>query len=307
MSAEAPISHEAVIVREPEDQVVPEREKLDLVQTMVIAGPSNAGKTELIRILQERYGWPVFDGSNSGFQRRGEKTTLGPLKKSREKHEEFDAKQALNFRKLKPEDMHTLHQTRLGGIILAEEKDRRGKEIREIRLENQWRAQKNKNPRTVPGQIPAISVLLWAKKDVRINRAYESKYREWEVDAEQATAEGKPLPPKPAKADIVSQMDRKEASDVMIWSRIHRRYVKRGGNPFSRTLARENGGPVYDRWIDTTNLNPEQVADEFVKIGLATSAVRFHVTDRFDQENKNIPTDESIEGRDPKTSLHPSF
>jgi hypothetical protein len=285
-----------------EQPVTAERDKLDLVKTIIISGPASSGKDSLERILRERYGWPVFESEDYNFERRGENKDQGPLEKDPSQHEDFDAKQARLFRNLKPEGVQKIHQTRLGGIILAQERDNRGREIGKKIRKNEWRAQNGKPPLPIPPQIPAISVLLWARKDVRIERAFQSQVNQWTVDAQQALAQGKAIPPKPEKGKIQADMEEKEATDVLIWAPIHK-YVKAGENPFSRYLTRENGGPVYDRWIDTSDLTPEEVADKFVAIALGTGAARFHLKDgRTPDQEKEL-----ILGRETDVSQPPSL
>lgn len=234
----------------------PERPKLKLVRTAVISGPSYAGKDALVDILRARHGWPVFDGSEVKFERRGT-NSITSIQRKRRDHIGFDRYQAKRFADLKPGDEMWLHQTRLGGIILAAERDRRSEKL----VAQSWQMQTEDNPEPL-GPIPARSILLWATKEVRENRAVNHANT-------LADKEGKP---RPTRAQVIADLERKQKSEVDSWAP-HYRTINIRPNPFSRHLRRKMGAPVYDRFINTSELTIEQVADEVEKVLKSLGAV----------------------------------
>ena len=58
----------------------PERPRLKLKMSIALTGPESAGKGEVLRILEERHGWKVFDGSEIGFERKGTGPERGYIK-----------------------------------------------------------------------------------------------------------------------------------------------------------------------------------------------------------------------------------
>src|SRR3989344_6624542 len=97
----------------------PERPRRKLVKTIVISGPSYSGKDTLAAVLGEKYGVKVEDGKEQFERRIGVET--GHMKRNPQLHRRFDLFQASVFQKLTHE-MAGIWQTRLGGIILAEER-----------------------------------------------------------------------------------------------------------------------------------------------------------------------------------------
>lgn len=291
--------NETVVSGTIDAPIAPEYEGLDLVKTIIIAGPSHSGKDRLMHILHEKYGWPLYDGTEDGFVRRGESDEIGYKERDADSHKSFDEHQAEIFSGLdKPEAVMKIHQTRLGGIILAEERDKRAAQIEAITTRNLWLVQQGKNPLPVPQEIPAVSVLLWARKDVRETRAYRSAKRLWKEQVQKAMLEGGLAPTRPTRPEILARMNEKEARNVADWEPLHK-YVEVGKNPFSRTLSRENGGPVYDRFIDTSEMTPEEVAEELVKVAFSTDAARFRL------KNDESPFGNAQSVKDPSVGIRP--
>lgn len=248
--------------REIDQTVNPERLGLKLVKVLVISGPSYSGKDMLADELSRRHGWPVEDGKGRFERRTGIET--GHMRRSLDIHRRFDGFQAKFFRTATPSDA-VIWQTRLGGIILAEERDRRARKIRE----NLWAKQRGED-RPELGMIPAVSVLLWARKDVRTERAYKDALLRWEQETAYLP-EGAEKPAKPTKAEFEIRIDKRAEGDIENWAPLHPKYVRRGEDPFSRKLKRQHGGPVYDVFIDTSDMTLEEVTDavelEIVKFG----------------------------------------
>lgn len=258
-------------------EATPERENPILRKIIVISGPSYSGKDILAEKLHERYNWPVEDGKGRFQRRTGIET--GHMQRDIELHKKFDRFQARFFRKAKSQNA-VVWQTRLGGIILAEERDRRARAI----LEFQKARQRGKTVRE-PGMIPAVSVLLWARKEVRVDRAYAVAMKEWERVTSGMT-EGSELLIKPTKAEIEQRIDQRAKGDVGDWIPLHPDFVQEGKDPFDRRLTRQNGGLVYDYIIDTSDRNPDEVADELLRIAEDDGAIEYPVQEEtiFDSE-----------------------
>jgi len=245
-------------------EITPETENFILRKILVISGPSYTGKDIVAEILHDKHGWPIEDGREMFERRTGVET--GHMRRDPSLHRRFDGLQAKFFRRATP-DHACIWQTRLGGIILAEERDRRAKDIQKVQWANQRGADIPKL-----GVIPAVSVLLWARKDVRVERAYQVALRKWELDITDQP-EGSELPIKPTKTDIESRLDARAKGDVLDWMPLHPKYLKHKRDPFDRKLSRENGGPVYDIFIDTSDLTPEQVAEAIVRESMSLGAI----------------------------------
>lgn len=234
----------------------PERPRLKLIKVITISGPSFSGKDNVVDILKKRHGWEDYDGEEDGFQRRG--TNSGePIDRARQEHIDFDKKQAQRFADLRPGDEMWIHQTRLGGIILAAEIDRRNEELGK----QEWDSQFGNLPTDRIDQIPAVSILLWTSKRVRLKRAVNHA-------RDLAKAKSEPIP---KKEQVVHEMRLKELDDTKSW---RKRYgtISIGDNPYSRRLQRKNGRPVYKRSIITDNLTLEQVADRVEEMALQLGA-----------------------------------
>jgi hypothetical protein len=254
----------------------PERPRLRLLKTVALPGPSNSGKDALARLLHERHGWPVYDGTSSGFKRRKNNPDQGHIKRSKDAHKEFDKKQGRAFDKLSADDTHQLHQTRLSGIILAERRDERSREIGRAIRKNEWLRQQGRPPHPLPSEIPAMSVLLWARKEVRIERAFEQALAKWQEQQARIAAgevvEKHKVLPKPTKSAIEDHIEFRDRQDVLDWAPLHPKYIKPGDNPFNRMLKRPNGGPVYDAFLDNSELTLEETADAFEDILISFGA-----------------------------------
>jgi cytidylate kinase len=247
-----------------DSEITPERESLNLVKILVISGRSHTGKDITAEILHDNYGWPVEDGKSIFERRTGVET--GHILRDPLIHKRFDRFQAKFFRTATPADA-TIWQTRLGGIILAEERDRRAKEIQKVQWAKQLGAEVH-----VPGLIPAVSVLIWARKEVRIDRAYGYAIKNWEEQMANPI-EGSELPEKPTKSEIESKLDQRSRGDILDWMSLHPKYLRNGRDPFDRKLSRENGGPVYDIFIDTSDKTPEEVVAYLVNEAKKLGAV----------------------------------
>lgn len=256
---------------------IPEKPKIRLLKTVAIAGASNTGKDDVVGILKSRHGLPVFDGSSSKFQRRGKSSAQDHIKRARKEHRRFDYEQGVNFDNLSEDSEQKLHQTRLGGIILAERKDKRSRLIGKTIRRNEWLAQQRKPLEAIPQEIPAISIVLFARKEVRVQRAYNHRMAEYEdqqrrILSGEKIADDEPILQKPTLDSIASDIDDRERKDVLDWAPGHRDYIREGEDPFRRTLKRPNGGPVYDFFIDTSDLTQEEVADRIEEIMLSSGA-----------------------------------
>jgi hypothetical protein len=275
MSAERTI-HSSEVTGQIDKLPSPERPRLRLIKTVALPGPSNSGKDALARILHERHGWPVYDGTSTGFKRRKNSPDQGPIKRSHDAHKEFDKKQGRAFDKLSVNDIHQLHQTRLSGIILAERRDERSREIGRAIRRNEWLRQQGRNPIPLPADIPAISVLLWARKEVRVERAFEQALAKWQEQQARIAAgevvEKHKVLPKPTKSAIEDHIEFRDRQDVLDWAPLHPKYIKPGDNPFNRMLKRPNGGPVYDAFLDNSELTLEETADAFEDILISFGA-----------------------------------
>ncbi len=277
-----------------EQSTNPERLKLRLVKLLVISGPSHAGKDAATDELKRRHDWPVEDGKG----RFGRKTGLetGHMQRSPETHRRFDGFQAKTFRTATPDDA-MIWQTRLGGIILAKERDRRAKKIKE----NLWAIQRGENrPDIEP--IPAVSVLLWARKEVRIERAFNAAILAWEEEVAKLPEWGE-IPARPTKTDIKTRLEEREEGDIRDWAPLHKDYIELGKDPFSRTLQRKNGVPVYDVFIDTSDMSIVEVADaierEVGKFGAYQSS--FEIQGTTQSQSYSISSGEPMS---PRNGVH---
>lgn len=267
-----------------EHAVVPERPRYELVWAIALAGPAGTGKDALAAELKRRHGWEVEDGSSYGFERRGTSSHQGYINRQSRDHLRFDTEQAKYFRELAPNSPKKILQTRLSHIILAEERDRRAKDI----IENQRLRQTRED---VPelGPIPAISVALEARRATRIDRAFKAAHEAWEdqqarLAAGQSLREGEKLIRRePTQHSVMQAMDHKERTTTdKNWAPIHPQYIRVGGNPFSHALKRPNGGRVIDLVIETDkkvgnkieNRTIEEIADEFEARLLKRGAIR---------------------------------
>jgi hypothetical protein len=269
----------------------PERPRLRLLKVAVISGPSFSGKDSVMKILAERHGWHIYDGTEDGFSRRGDEAGT-PIERPIEAHVSFDETQAEKFAKLRPGDEKWVHQTRLGGIILASEVDKRNEALGK----QNWDMQQGEMPENPIEPIPAVSILLWTSKRVRLSRAVRHA-------RELAKKEGKPIP---KRESVIDEIRKKEADDTRSW---RKRFgsIKFDNNPFSRRLARKNGQPVYNRFVITDNLTVEQVADRIenflIQLGAADIIIPgsdddqsgVGTTDQMDKVERVIFDDESIE------------
>lgn len=243
----------------------PERLRRKLVKTIVISGPSYSGKDTLAAALSERYGARIEDGKEQFERRTGVET--GHMKKNPQLHRRFDLFQASVFQKLTSE-MARIWQTRLGGVILAEERDRRLRERRRRLVEIAWDMQQGKTPKSPLNDIPAVSVLVIADIETRITRASQAAI-------EDAKTTGKPVP---TRDEIAARMNNRASGDIQDWAPLHPRYIKPGRDPFDRKLKRKNGAPVYDVVIDTSNMTVEEevlfLEQELEKFGAFESVIR---------------------------------
>jgi len=232
----------------------PER-RLKLTKIAIISGPSNSGKDAVVKLLAERHGWRIYDGTEDGFERRGTGAG-GTIQREREKHLSFDARQAQMFAEAKPGDEMWIHQTRLGGIIKAAQVDIRNRDLGK----QNWKMQGIDVEDPIQ-PIPAESILLWATKRVRQSRA---------VKQEQSLSEENRLPI-PSRDSIIAELTRKEKNEVKGWAPRYKN-IRIRPNPFSRHLKRRNGQPVYDKFVDTSKLTIEQTADRIEELLLQTGA-----------------------------------
>lgn len=219
--------------------------KKRLVKTIVISGPSYSGKDTLAAVLGEKYGVKVEDGKEQFERRTGVET--GHMKRKPEVHRRFDLFQSKIFRKLTG-DMAGIWQTRLGGVILAEERDNRLRQRRKRIVENQWAMQRGEAPLPSLADIPAVSVLVIANDETRLQRAYIAALRD---STESGNAPH-------TVVEIKRRMDERAQGDVTDWAPLHPKYVKSGQDPFDRNLKRQNGAPIYDIVINTSEMSVEE-------------------------------------------------
>lgn len=240
-------------------EITPEKEKRIPAKTVLVAGESWDGKGILTKGLKELNNWTVYSGKDDFMElerRNGPESTR--WRNSFGVQRIFDRYQLNRILQLKPEDA-VLYETRLAGIIYAEAQD--------IRAEQYLRRQKERQ--TQPNlpkieMIPAVSLLLYARLDVRVDRAYNISLINWETAMQNPEARLS-APPKPTKAEIKAQLLENQQKDIRVWSRLrqHKNYIWEGGNPFDPNLRRPNGGLVYDWKIDTSDLTPEEIIEKF--------------------------------------------
>lgn len=237
----------------------PEKLRLKLKKVAVISGPSFSGKDSVVQILADRHGWSTYDGTIDDFKRRG-KGPGTPIERERRAHIEFDNKQAKRFAELKPNDGMWIHQTRLGGIILASEIDKRNAELGR----QNWKIQDGEMPENPVKPIPAVAILLWTSAKVREERAVEHERK-------LAREEGRP---EPTRKHILADMRRKQLDDTRSW---RRRFgsINFGSNPFSRYLKRKNDQPVYNRFVITDHKTVEEIADNIEKLLIQLGAAEY--------------------------------
>lgn len=228
----------------------PEKPRIKLVKWVIVSGDSYTGKDTLANELKARHGFIVDNGRDQFERRTGVET--GHMIREQIKHIRFDGYQAKRFRKSTPGDAR-IWQTRVGGVILAEERDRRLRERRKRIVDINWAMQKGEIPLPPIEDIPAVSVLIVADRDKRIDRAHQAAV----IDAK---SESKPIP---TREKIEVLMDERSKGDVGDWAPLHSRYIRVGDDPFRRDLRRPNGSPVYDIVIDTTKRNIQEAADYF--------------------------------------------
>jgi len=268
----------------------PERPRLRLKKSIALTGPESSGKGEVLKILKLRHGWKVFDGSEIGFKRKGTNPETGHIQRSKKQHKAMDKRQAKIFRNLNPDSEHLVDEAKLSGIIKAEQEDIRDNQIEKINEVNRPRIQKGRKDLVkAPDPIPAVTILLWANQETRVNRAYNDAINKYVAHFEKYLMQSElimegikipeddlvPPPPDnpPTKEMIEKHMKDRQYQDTVDWAQDHPDYVKVGKNPYSRYLERpKNRGYVYDRWIDTTNLTPEEVADKFEEFALEMEA-----------------------------------
>lgn len=264
----------------------PER-RLRLTKVITISGPSFSGKDSVVRILAERHGWKVYDGTEDGFQRRREGSGEA-IGRPRQEHISFDEGQARRFRELNSGDEMWIHQTRLGGIILAAEIDRRNTQL--TSQENKMRD--GSVPTEKIEQIPAVSILLWTSAKVRQNRAVQHA-------REKARRDGTPIP---TRAHVLAEMKRKELNETKSWRKKYGS-VRIGRNPYSRDLRRRNNNAVYNRYIVTDDLTVEQVADRVEEMALQTGAAEIiqepQTPIEMQPNTEVVLADESLEAGEP--------
>ena len=295
----------------------PERPRLRLTKTIALTGPESSGKGEVLRILQERHGWKVFDGTQIGFKRKGSGPEKGHIKRSKKQHKAMDRRQARIFKNLKLESEHLIVEAKLAGIIKAEQEDIIDNQIDRISELNRPRIQEGREEEDLiktPDPIPAVTILLWATQEVRVKRAYEDANAKYVAHLEKYLEQSQlimdgvnipedelvPDPPDhpPTKEGIEKLMKERQYQDTVDWESNHPNYVKKGENPYSRYLKRpKNRGLVYDRWIDTSNLTPEEVADKFEKFALkmgAAEPLSFAELEAIERETKKDDKSDSI-------------
>ncbi len=251
----------------------PERDRLSLAKTVMISGPSWAGKGLLVEALHERHGWTVYNGKEE-FMRRGGGSESSSLRNKLFKQKNFDADQLVKVQGLTVDET-MLYETRLAAHILAEARDVIDQQIHARRRRRQSSEMRE------PTRIPAISLLLWAEAEVRYERAYQAALSEWQNQQErlnngEGLREGEIILFKePNRGAVADSVRNRQEKDVLDWSRLkqHRDYIKVGRNPFSRTSVRPNGLLVFDWWIDTSDLTLDQVADRFEDEGPSYGAV----------------------------------
>jgi hypothetical protein len=251
----------------------PEQDRLSLVKTVMISGPSWAGKGLLVAELQRRNGWKTYNGKDE-FMRRIGATESSSLRSKLSKQKSFDADQLIKVMGLTAEET-MLYETRLAGHILAEARDIIDQQIKARRRRRQTSEMRE------PTRIPAVSLNLWAEAEVRYERAYQAELEEYlnqqlRMENGEGLREGEAIILKePSRGAVADSVRERQEKDVLDWSRLkqHRDYIKVGKNPFSRTSVRPNGLLVFDWWIDTSNLNPAQVTNRFEEEGPGYGAV----------------------------------
>jgi hypothetical protein len=278
-----------------ETVVIPEKPRYGLRKTAAFAGPAGVGKDAVVNLLKERHGWHVEDGSSYGFKRRRDSSEMGKLGHTQAEHREFDGAQAQYFRQLTAESPKSILQTRLSGIILAEERDKRAVEI----IKNRIKRQKTDDIAKIES-IPAVSILLTATKPTRVARLFPQAHDAW-MNQQERLGRGESLredekliEKEPTLASVERDMDAKEREVTDLeWAPIHKEYVKVGGNPFNPALERTNRDRIYDIVIPTDGLTIEEVAD-LVERRLLSRGVIFAIDEDPDPEPNEPEQEPSI-------------